>query len=137
MVNPQRLFMYVTENVFNTFCKVLNRFIDSLCEIKNNQMTVAKNSNPRLATKRPAIVSIKFSSVIARLPCLATIPSEMFLPDITITTTHVMVRAIPIETVIPNMMPNPTSSMDRANSMIITTPGHGIIPTTNADNKGP
>ena len=130
--------MHVTENVFNRFCRVLNRFKGlCVCEIKNNQMVAAKNSNPRLATKRPAIVSIKFSIVIAKLPCLATIPSDMSLPDITNTTTHVMVRAIPIEMVIPSMMPNPTSFMDRANSMTITTPGHGIIPTTNADNKGP
>ena len=96
-----------------------------------------KNNNPRLATIRPAVVSIKFSSVIARLPCLASILSEMALLDMAITTTHVMVRAIPREMVIPSMMPNPTRFMDRANSMTITTPGHGIIPTTNADNKGP
>jgi len=70
-----------------------------------HQMLAPKKSNPNVANTAPANISIQYSIRIASLPFLVTIVSEAALPDIAIITTIDMVRAMPIEIVIPNIIP--------------------------------
>ena len=99
-------------------------------------MLAPKKSNPNVANAAPANISIQYSIRIASLPFLVTIASEAALPDIAIITTIDMVRAMPIEIAIPNIMPKVIKSIDNANNMTIATPGHGMLPTTKADKIG-
>ncbi len=98
-------------------------------------MLANKRSNPIVANAAPANVSIECSTRIAVLFFWAML-NEASLPDIAIKTTIDMVRAMPIEIIIPSIIPKAIKSSDKANNMTITTPGHGMHPTTKADKIG-
>jgi len=62
--------------------------------------------------------------------------NETTFPDMVINTTIDIVKAIPIEMVIPNIIPRAIRFIDNVNNITITTPGQGILPTTSANRTG-
>ena len=62
--------------------------------------------------------------------------NEATFPDIVINTTIDTVSAIPIEIVIPNIIPRAIRFIDNVNSITITTPEQGVQPTTSANRTG-
>lgn len=100
-------------------------------------MTATKKSDPIIVNTNPAKIFIKDSIRITRsFFCEVTAARETALSDVANMTTTDMVKAIPIEIATPKTTPSTIKSMDSANSMTITTPGHGIQPTTKAEITG-
>ena len=77
-----------------------------------------------------------YSIRTARLLFFEIAVSEATFPDMVINTTIDTVSAIPIEMVIPNIIPRAIRFIDNVNSITITTPGQGTLPTTSANRTG-
>ncbi len=108
---------------------ILLQHVTDLEFLRVHQRWVLKKIKPKQATKNPAVASIIYSRVVKILWWLEAKERTAALPDMPVMTIKVMVEAMPREMVIPSKIPSQVKSRDMANSITITTPGQGMIPT--------